>query len=419
MGPVFFFFHEEKVHEHLKSYCKKHSLEGYIKFSTEVKKISRDSDKWTVVTVESDGKQNIYTFDFVVICCGIFSSPWIPENFRVENVIHSSEYSSETKYEGKILVVGNSFSGAEIATKLAEDPDLKIYNSVGKSPYFIPRYNQNSIPIDLAFYRRCYLPNPHQTEDEKKTASVQKHQRLFQLLSKEFPNSVVSEINRIHLITPNREYPPYTVVCDGYYKKINEGKISLLPRAESINGNVVTCVGGETVTVDKVICATGFELDISFFDQQILQILKYKKEDKLQPLILFETVFHPDLENLAFVGVYRGPYFAVMELQARWVCKVFSKELNLSDEEVQKGLIREEEIRNIQLRPQFPHPDFVKMADDLATKLGIHPIHNSEDDDLKHLSLEQSPLVPAQFQLLNGAEKSNAVRVVTEVNCYL
>lgn len=68
--------------------------------------------------------------------------------------------------------------------------------------------------------------------------------------------------------------------------------------------------------VDDIILCTGFSPSLDFLDTSLLTTLQYDRNDSLQPLILHRELIHPDVPGLYFVGMYRGSYFATMELQA-------------------------------------------------------------------------------------------------------
>lgn len=71
--------------------------------------------------------------------------------------------------------------------------------------------------------------------------------------------------------------------------------------------------------VDHIIFCTGLRPNLEFLPEKILQQLEYDVNDSLQPLILQHQTWSPSVPGLAFVGVFRGPYFGAMELQARRV----------------------------------------------------------------------------------------------------
>jgi hypothetical protein len=71
--------------------------------------------------------------------------------------------------------------------------------------------------------------------------------------------------------------------------------------------------------VDDVILCTGFTPELNYLDAPLRETIGLSA-DPLQPLLLHRDVMHPDLPGLYFVGMYRGPYFAVVELQAVGAC---------------------------------------------------------------------------------------------------
>ena len=83
------------------------------------------------------------------------------------------------------------------------------------------------------------------------------------------------------------------------------------------------------------------------------------------------------------------PIGRIIELQARWVAAIFSGQSpGPSFQEQQAGLDLEQRVRAQDPRPQFPHGDYVGMANDLAREaLGVVP---SSDMDLV-LPMQYSP----------------------------
>ena len=76
--------------------------------------------------------------------------------------------------------------------------------------------------------------------------------------------------------------------------------------------------------------------------------------------------------HLHLVGLYHGPYFGIMELQARWAAALLSGTVAPpTAEEAAEGLARELEIRDRMPRPQFPHGEYVAFADELAAAIGV------------------------------------------------
>jgi hypothetical protein len=109
---------------------------------------------------------------------------------------------------------------------------------------------------------------------------------------------------------------------------------------------------------------------LNFFSKNILEQLEYLPDDIFCPIILHRNIFHPTLSNLAFIGMYRGPFWPIIELQSRWVASIFSGLSIIPSISTQKsGLDLERRIRAQQPRPQFPHFDYIGLANDLAQEV--------------------------------------------------
>ena len=131
----------------------------------------------------------------------------------------------------------------------------------------------------------------------------------------------------------------------------------------------------------------------------MLTALEFDPDDRLQPTLLHKQVFHPALPGLAFVGHYRGPYFPVMELQSRWIAGILAGEIALpSEQAMHEGIEDERRIRTARPRPQFPHGDFVGLADGLAREVGVLP-PMSPDHPL-HAYIARGPVIAAHYRLV-------------------
>ncbi len=141
----------------------------------------------------------------------------------------------------------------------------------------------------------------------------------------------------------------------------------------------------------------------------MLEALEFDPCDQLQPVLLHKQVFLPGLPGLAFVGYYRGPYFPIMELHGRWLARVAAGEIPLPPlAEMKAGVNIERRIRNRRPRPQFPHGDYVRLADDLAKQVGVFPKGPDVADVAGYLG--QAPVVAAHFRLIGPHAKPELAR---------
>ena len=102
-------------------------------------------------------------------------------------------------------------------------------------------------------------------------------------------------------------------IVQGYVHSAAGSTLTLTPQRSTESEPVAHSV---LDNVDDVILCTGFTPALDFLDPSILESLGFDENDTLQPLLLHRDVMHPDTPGLYFVGMYRGPYFAGVELQA-------------------------------------------------------------------------------------------------------
>lgn len=174
------------------------------------------------------------------------------------------------------------------------------------------------MPIDLVFYKRSTRAANIKAMD----TLTPEEQRAYRHRGMEgIMGGPPQDINERLEIDKSRM--PYTTICDTYMEKVITGKIHVVARAVSIEGRRIFCEKGDVVDdIDAVVCgteylanllnhgATGFEVYMPYFSKDIKETIGFNPSDKLQPFLLYEAILHPKLENVGFVGMYRGPYFA-------------------------------------------------------------------------------------------------------------
>jgi hypothetical protein len=150
---------------------------------------------------------------------------------------------------------------------------------------------------------------------------------------------------------------------------------------------------------------------LPYLDPAVLATLDFDPTDQLQPTLLHRDMFHPDLRGLTFIGHYRGPYLPVMELQSRWIARILAGELPMPDRAaMQAGIEEARRLRAQFPRPQFPHGDFVGLADGLAREVGVYP--ELEQGDPLWARVVRGPLVPAHYRLVGSHAEPGPAREV-------
>jgi hypothetical protein len=103
---------------------------------------------------------------------------------------------------------------------------------------------------------------------------------------------------------------------------VAEGRITVRPWLQSVDGQTVHFSDGSNETFDAIVFGTGYDLHLPFLSEEIRQTLNVDA----QHLDLYNFTFPAELPGLAFVGLFdmAGPYFPVLELQARWIAYTLS-----------------------------------------------------------------------------------------------
>jgi hypothetical protein len=159
--------------------------------------------------------------------------------------------------------------------------------------------------------------------------------------------------------------------------------------------------------VAAVIFATGFDVreSVSFLSDALKGILGYDAETMDYPLDLsLQSIVHPAVQHLGFVGFYRGAYWAVAEMQARTLRALWDDSTDPSirasilghlDGESRIRFLREMKKQQPKQITQFPMGDYIHIMEDLRTTLGFP----QEKKWMDQLRLTE-PCIPARYTQL-------------------
>ncbi|NXC83056.1 FMO1 monooxygenase, partial [Cercotrichas coryphoeus] len=286
-------------------------------FQTTVVSIRKHPDfattgQWHVVT-EAGGKQTSDVFDAVMVCSGSFSEPSLPlecfpgiERFRGQ-YFHSRQYKHPDVFQGKrVLVVGMGNSGVDIAVE-ASRVAAKVTISTSRGSWLLSRVFEHGYPWDMVSITR--LKNLIKT-------------RLPRALSWWLINSKVNKRfnhtnyglqpdNRYFLALLNDDLPSYILT----------GRITIKPGVKEFRDSSVlfhNCP--EEEPVDIVVFCTGYNVSFPFLEESVVRM-----ENKHASLYKYVFPTHLQKPTLAVLGLIKpfGPILPVVEMQARWVSRVF------------------------------------------------------------------------------------------------
>jgi hypothetical protein len=130
-----------------------------------------------------------------------------------------------------------------------------------------------------------------------------------------------------------------------------------------------------------IVEATGYKTNLDFLDENVKQQLGYDPSCPRIPLLLSRgSVLAPEIPTLAFVGFYEGPYWSVMEMQARYIVDTWSNEdrtpaFDRRDTSIHKHdealeMRHAMKTKSIQV-PQFWMADYVGLVEEFARLTGI------------------------------------------------
>jgi cation diffusion facilitator CzcD-associated flavoprotein CzcO len=355
-----------------------------------------------------EGVQQSQRFAGVVIATGFFSQPYWPvswENIDVPlgtspSIIHSSQYRSFRDYEGNgtVAIIGGSFSAQEIAAELARHTASKVMQIMGdRAPYVLPRnimvqspmdQGEGSVPevvpIDFALYRRQQDgPSAGESIVLDEASCHKRHQTLRQWIGERKMQQAL--VRGYDMTADDESLPPCVSISDHYLDLVIDGKIQVRKgRVQAIQNQpsivppfeLILSDGTSLQNIDHIIACTGYQCSLQFLDPEILQELQYDKTDAFVPIISCYDTFHPQLPNFGMVGMYKGPYFGVMELQAQLLARrwMLSAALPPMMDSVLADALRASETRRHHVpKAQFPHFDYIGLMDHLSSLLNPIP----------------------------------------------
>jgi dimethylaniline monooxygenase (N-oxide forming) len=351
----------EQIHAYLRAYAERFGVTDRIRLRSRVQRLAQG---W-----ELDSER----FDAVVVASGRFSRPYLPlglESFT-GRLLHAFDYpGAEPFRDQRVLVYGNGISGLEIASDLA--PVASVVSAFRKPRYVIQKV-VDGVSSDWQWYTAFgALERELLTRDE---LSHRLRERVVQVAGD--PSSFGAPEPDHDLLTAGLS------LCQDYLHQVADGDIVCRPAIREVDANIVTFTDGSTAAFDAIVCATGYQLDLSLFDPALREVLGPQ-------LRLYRRVLHPDLPGFGAVGLFaaQGPFFPLLELQARWLVALWAGEVDPPAGKVMRAALAEAppalEVHNA-------------FATTLARELGVTP------DLLARPQLTEplvfGPLLPSRYRL--------------------
>jgi dimethylaniline monooxygenase (N-oxide forming) len=400
------FVTNEDMINYLDSFAKHFQLSALIDFNVRVNAIKKNSNN--NFDVETD-QGNYENYDFVVVCTGLHGKPSIPkfegiDDFKGE-VIHSSKYSNASDFKHKkVLCVGMGESGVGLIAELAPEIDKLVVASSGVA--ITPRVVKGSQnPFDQMqfwqigrhmigyqelltsglswFYRRI----PYALKKINITLNLKFYSDYgvkFEQFEQWFPHQLVP--HHFHIkFWPKPMNPDVsgnltrtTAPPDDLLYLIKTAQIIPKGSVKSFDANGVLFEDGSYEEVDTIILNTGYKPGVSS--------IEFPDHWQYKHLDLYKGCIHPQMTNLAFVGMVRptvGSIPAMAEMHSRIIAAYFNKVIPMPDLEARLHIIQKDNTQHYKQCPtmhtRFPHIYFFdewmdKMSDilDARPRLSEH-----------------------------------------------
>jgi cation diffusion facilitator CzcD-associated flavoprotein CzcO len=413
-----------QMSQYLHLYAEVFGLFPHVRFSCNVQHIKRTDYGYIVEWLDQEQQQKSESFRYVIIATGFFTAinqtsiPGIP--YFKGTISHSSQFTTAEQYkERNVVVVGASHSAAEIAAEIAMTAKTTI-NIAPRRFYTIPRYipidssaaASPMIPLDLLFYqiaedRLKSITSTMPSNDDTSAEADKSIEILFKNSSAyAASNQYMQALVGMKTHQPN-ELPSFVAVSDDFDSMVKSKCIGIVYcrlTAIDTDGQLLVSTPDDQISklseIDDIILCTGYRPNLSMLDEESLRLIEYDADDCFMPFIMYRDLYHPKLPNLYMVGMYRGPYMAIIEQQAALVAGYISQRIALpSDTDLALGLDLSRRTRLQNPRPQFPHADYIGHAIDIARLSNRCP---SADHLLNHRHI-----LPCQF--IGTAENSSLI----------
>lgn len=331
----------QQIYHYFRNYAQVNGLLPLIRFNTNVISLEQrqDNQGWDIRIVHN-GNHSLVSFDFVVICSGIFSNPYRLnhpgyENFQRQGgiILHSSEYTDSSIVKGKrVVILGFSKSASDIAVNAVKSGALAVSMVYRKPVWRIPYHFANLLNFKKILYSR-------QSEALFKPWRTNFLGNISYALAKPFIWAnwrMLEQLLKAQLKLKKHNMLPDTpiensincglpIATPGFFKMIDDGRIQgISSTIHHYEDDKVVLTEGERLKTDVVIMAIGWEQGLPFLPQKYQRVLV--EADGLYRLYRF--ILNPDLPNLGFVG-FNSSFASTLtaEIGANWLVRYMDKQL--------------------------------------------------------------------------------------------
>jgi dimethylaniline monooxygenase (N-oxide forming) len=324
----------EQMHSYLTDYANKFGVSSSIRFEYEITGIDFQNDRWMVVGKKNGSLPFSEQFDFLVVCNGTFSDPFIPPIQGMQGfidsggkILHSTQFhSTEISKDKRTVVVGYSKSSGDVVTAAA-DTAKSTHLVYREAKWKIPRFvnGMNAKYMLLNRLGEAIIKPPDQLNKiERLVHKLGLPKRMLTFMEGYVTKK--QKLNELGLRPScglkDQAYGEISIEPAGFFEKIEQGKIiTKCGEIASFKSKQLTLTTGEQMECDLVIFATGFNQSIPFMPDHFLK----QFTDQQDNYILYRHIIPAGVPSLAFVGYNSSLYCSLTsEIAALWVCEYMS-----------------------------------------------------------------------------------------------
>lgn len=455
-----------QVNRYLEVYAKKNIPSSVFQFESKVIKTEAAENRWKITVQDRTGRHVVYSFDHLLLGSGFFSKPR-PIHRDVPNVaadlgikvIHSSQFRSlddlfanPADATGKtILLIGGGNSAGEAGATTAQQlsdawyspttgkdqtyRDCKIVHVTPRPLYALPPYNpvdedyQTYVPLDLKLYDLTKRPAGPVTGNAGELTPAVKDM-IHGALQTQIGGDQ-SDLGSAGLQIPDREprSAVYVALSESYSEFVRSrlidarpGRVAAIQRSSSgcsaIIENSSNGTKEELTNIGAIVYATGYSPStaISFLPEDVKQKLHYDSDSTRLPLILsgWQTM-SPVVPSLALIGFYEGPYWGMIEMQARftakrWLDGTSTPPINHYEDPKKLLKLRQAMKDRSLFVPQYWFGDYAGYMEELALQTDLSTVRN----DAPFRSEREGPVSPARY-LFEGDDTAQATATMKDL----
>lgn len=317
----------------------------------------REKAQWTL-TGEHDGAPFMERFDFLVVCNGTFSEPFIPKVPGMEHfeqaggqILHTSTLGLNHGLQGKkVVVIGYGKSACDVASTLAQQAEI-VHLVYRQAKWKVPKkiLGINYKYFILSRFGEALTKFRYRTGSEKAihflgipTLMLGTMQRIFSRQQSLSACGLKPETT-----IKDQLFGELSVESDHFFRQVKGGKIKVVAdEIQAFEANGVVLASGKKIMADAVVYGTGFSQTQPFLSPEIQERIT----DRQGNFILYRHILPTRVPGLAFVG-YNSSFFCNLtsEMGALWLAEYLDGNLDLPAADAMEAQIKE----HLNWRQQF------------------------------------------------------------------